>query len=513
MKRQQEIFERLARAESRFLCLDPTGARVTDPPARLEPFLDRLYAVDSPLDLFPTDARSQVVTAFGLAKANGSSSIDATLRTGERMNLTLWDETSSIGCFVAILSPLAGADPGAIERSTQQLPVRYTHYKLDLAGVIVAIDPDLERLLGWTRDEMVGRPALEFIHPDDHEKGILGWISLLEDGLGGQCRMRQRFEMKSGGWIWLEDTNTNYLDDPEREYVDCQLVDVTDEMAALHEAERRDALLTKLTHALPSGVLHLDASSQPAFWNQRWLDLLGTSDPSLKHLLEVCERPELVASALNDALETGRDGDLDVTLTAPSATEFGRLHFRPLEHGDGSTEVLITFDDTTNARTYQAKLLNQARRDPLTGLLSRFGLRDIVNDLIETRGDGPRALLFVDLDRFKPINDRFGHAVGDQVLRSVGHALTRAVRAGDAVARIGGDEFVVAVHAQSLDEVEAVRSRIDEAVRSAEDDFDFDISVSASIGAALVEDEDHFDSLLQRADAAMYRHKREQQRA
>lgn len=510
MKQSPQIIECLSVTGARFLCLDPTGARTIETPPDLEPFDEHLLTIDSPFDLFPSDERSKVVTAFGLTRVNGSSRVQLTLRTGESVDLSMFDEVESLGCYVAVLVPSVVEGRGEANRGAQ-LPVRYTNYQLDLSGVIIGIDPDLERLLGWTREELIGRSALEIIHPDDQEKGILGWISLLEAGLGGQCRMRQRFQTKTGEWIWLEDTTTNHLDDPERQHVDCQLVDISDEMAAQQEAERRHALLTRLTDALPSGVLHLDQSGHPTFWNQRWLELVGISTPSIKDLLEVTEEPEILAAALDAALSRGDDADLDITLIGDGLVKFGRLHLRPLEHDDGTTEVLVTFDDMTDARVYQTQLLDQARRDPLTGLLSRFGLRDIVDELIADRRVGARSLLFIDLDRFKPINDRYGHAVGDDVLRAVGNAIAGVVRAGDSVARIGGDEFVVAVHAGSFDEVERVTERIAVAVRATEDEFDFEVDISASIGAAVVEPDDDFDTLLQRADSAMYEEKRRRQ--
>lgn len=510
MDRGEQILERLRQQDVRFFCFDPTGSRTVDLPSELEGFVDKRVLVDSPLDMFSPDVRPKVVTAFGLARIHGTSTAELAIKTGEVMAFVMYDEVASCGCFVATMSPAPSSNTAERDRGPE-LPVRFTNYKLDTAGVIIDVHPDMERLLGWDRDEMVGISVLEIIHPDDHETGILGWISLLEEGLGGQCRMNQRFQLKSGGWLWVEDTTTNYLSDPERGYVGSEIIDVSDEMAALEEAGRRDALFTKLTDALPSGVLHLDQEGEPTFWNQRWVDLVAGATPSLNGLLDAIEELDEVRTALDRAIFEGVDADLDVTLVGHESAGFARLHLRPLAHQDGATEVLITIDDNTEARTYQQKLIDQAHRDPLTGLLSRLGLRTIVDQLIvDQRPETTRALLFIDLDSFKPINDQFGHAVGDDVLRAVGRAIVDAVRPEDAVARIGGDEFIVAINDTHVSaEIDGIADRVAEAIKAAEDTFTQPLRIGASIGRAVVQTTDDFDTLLRRADDAMYDNKRQ----
>jgi diguanylate cyclase (GGDEF)-like protein len=150
--------------------------------------------------------------------------------------------------------------------------------------------------------------------------------------------------------------------------------------------------------------------------------------------------------------------------------------------------------------------------DPLTELLNRRGFeRELKRSLAYLkRYGGSAALLFIDLDGFKPVNDRHGHAAGDAVLKAVAAALIRNVRASDVVARHGGDEFVVllwnvtasaaAAKAVALEKaIEAVPARVGAAT----------LHVGASVGVALIDGSETPADLVARADAAMYARKRQ----
>ena len=151
---------------------------------------------------------------------------------------------------------------------------------------------------------------------------------------------------------------------------------------------------------------------------------------------------------------------------------------------------------------------HRAHHDALTGLLNRAGflaaLEARLAEAVAARR--PLALLFSDLDAFKPINDRFGHAAGDAVLRLVAERLRRAVPEGTAIARMGGDEFVVLVDGVTAEQALAMGARI---VAAVEDPFHVDgdtrVTVGASVGIALSPDHgSEVDDLLAVADAALY---------
>jgi diguanylate cyclase (GGDEF)-like protein len=149
-----------------------------------------------------------------------------------------------------------------------------------------------------------------------------------------------------------------------------------------------------------------------------------------------------------------------------------------------------------------------ARRDHLSGLANRFALYEVAEvELARSRRDGaPLALLYLDCDGFKGVNDTLGHQAGDQVLRAVGAALRGAVRATDLAARIGGDEFAVLLPAVGPEEAEPLVRRIiaalDDAMRAG------GWPVTFSVGAAWVlAPPDSVDALIAQADALMYQAK------
>ncbi|HXQ18565.1 MAG TPA: diguanylate cyclase [Acidimicrobiales bacterium] len=176
------------------------------------------------------------------------------------------------------------------------------------------------------------------------------------------------------------------------------------------------------------------------------------------------------------------------------------------EHG-----ALLVLRDVTSQLEEEAWLMHLALHDPLTGLANRYLLLDYLRRVLlqfRTRG-GSIALVFLDLDDFKLINDRFGHDVGDEVLVAVGRRIQGAVRSSDIVARLGGDEFVVA-HAASEDpgEIDLVVSRIRKTLTAPYQVRGQTLAVSASIGWVAA-DPRHEDptTLLVRADREMYRRK------
>gem|GEM_PF-822677 len=180
----------------------------------------------------------------------------------------------------------------------------------------------------------------------------------------------------------------------------------------------------------------------------------------------------------------------------------------PLEKEMGA---ILVIRDVTSQLEEEAWLMHLALHDPLTGLANRYLLLDYLRRVLvqfRSRG-GSVALVFLDLDDFKMINDRYGHDVGDEVLIAVGRRIQGAVRSSDVVARLGGDEFVIA-HATSEDpsEIELVMSRIRKTLTAPYQVRGQTLAISASIGWVMA-DPRHEDptSLLVRADREMYRRK------
>jgi diguanylate cyclase (GGDEF)-like protein len=162
--------------------------------------------------------------------------------------------------------------------------------------------------------------------------------------------------------------------------------------------------------------------------------------------------------------------------------------------------------DITERRVLEQRLAADARQDALTGVANRTALFEGL--AAKLAGDRRVAALYIDLDGFKNVNDVFGHAVGDEVLRTVAARLSGVVRAGDIVARVGGDEFVVVSDAfENQGEAVALGCRIRDAVGGRISFSSIHVEVGASVGIAFVSDADP-DSLLSEADRALYTAKR-----
>jgi diguanylate cyclase (GGDEF)-like protein/PAS domain S-box-containing protein len=182
------------------------------------------------------------------------------------------------------------------------------------------------------------------------------------------------------------------------------------------------------------------------------------------------------------------------------------------DEGGGIAGYVAIFSDITFRRRAEQELLRQATTDPLTGLANRQLFARLLTSTIEqaTRYHRNAALLFIDLDGFKEVNDTAGHAIGDSVLREIATRLRGAVRVSDEVARLGGDEFVVILPEIRDREVASnvAEKLLQEIARPFTPALDA-ASLTASIGVAMVPDDGAtYESLLRAADTAMYRAKR-----
>ncbi|SOD95766.1 sensor domain-containing diguanylate cyclase [Blastococcus haudaquaticus] len=170
---------------------------------------------------------------------------------------------------------------------------------------------------------------------------------------------------------------------------------------------------------------------------------------------------------------------------------------------------VVNFREVTDRKLFEDELRRQARTDPLTGLLNRTAFSERLDEA--TRGidaDARPAVLFVDIDDFKTVNDSLGHAAGDDLLITVASRLTADVRADDVVARLGGDEFAVLLTDADGERLRDVADRLLASLRAPMALAGTTVSVTASIGGALAVPGDTAERLLHGADTAMYSAKR-----
>ena len=159
-------------------------------------------------------------------------------------------------------------------------------------------------------------------------------------------------------------------------------------------------------------------------------------------------------------------------------------------------------------RALENELEHRANHDQLTGLVNRRRFVELLDRVLEQRPDGGAQVLFIDLDRFKTVNDTLGHGAGDTLLATTAHRLRATLHPDDVVARLGGDEFAVVLSAEPPRSAEAVSAVLKEALAEPVPLQGLDLNILASIGTAQARADDTATNLMHRADMAMYTEKR-----
>jgi len=278
-----------------------------------------------------------------------------------------------------------------------------------------------------------------------------------------------------------------------------------------HKLRQSEARHRALLEAVPDLMLRVDqqgrmldvhAGDATSIWPVQNLTL---PDASLSEVLPL----ELGQRAVADIATTLAKNQLTLQEFRAQTSEGPRVYeMRQMPSGD--QEVTVILRDITGRKHEEEALQHRAKHDSLTGLVNRREFRDALNATIERQETslhrGLSALLFIDLDRFKPINDIYGHSVGDTVLAQIGGRLSGVLRVGDLAARHGGDEFTVLL--QNVDNPQApldVAHRVLTALTRPMEVEENTVEVGASIGVALFPlDATSVDGLLQAADIAMY---------
>ncbi len=280
------------------------------------------------------------------------------------------------------------------------------------------------------------------------------------------------------------------------------------------DQQRHESLFENNINAVAS----LDQDGRVRRANPALAELLGRArqDLSGRALVDLVAPDERsrVLTAIADATDRSVQRKIETTIWTKAGEHAEvELTMVPIEMEEGVGGAYAIIRDVTNHKRLERALEDRALNDYLTGLPNRALFTDrLKHALHRIRRDGGQvALLFVDLDRFKPINDRVGHAAGDEVLRGVAERLSHVMRDGDTVARIGGDEFAVLLEdVESEAHATAVAERIVSLVRSPFQVGADEFQVGASIGIAVsTPDIEDADDLVRRADLAMYEAKRQ----
>ena len=395
---------------------------------------------------------------------------------------------------------------------------RNTTLRRNIYGVITGADERMSGMLGWSMAEFVNQPPLVFLHPDDHERAIASWLDFTSSQQ--TCRDRVRYQRSTGDWLWVEVEHTFHpADDLDDVYITAHVSDVSDEMAAHEAVNQREKLFRRLTESLPMGLFLVHTDGTVGYANARLPAILGIpSAATLEQQLATVAPADqdTLAAAFTAVLTQGMDLELEVRVWLPDGGRRAvgeerrcRLTLTALSDQEGLPGAIVTVSDVTEAARMHEELQQRASFDNLTGCHNRASTMAALDQAL---ADPARelAVVFVDLDGFKPINDELGHAAGDELLQYAAASLNCLPRTGDLVGRIGGDEFLLICHGVSTRaEALSVGERVSAALHRLVAIGDATVELRASIGVALSAPGLSADDLVALADAAMYHSKRE----
>ncbi|MBC7682512.1 MAG: diguanylate cyclase [Ferruginibacter sp.] len=291
---------------------------------------------------------------------------------------------------------------------------------------------------------------------------------------------------------------------------------MAERMARENEAilQEKSALLEATLAAMGQGVMMVNADGVVVVCNRRARELLNLpqslvdSRPTLDALTEYLLAAGEPDHVPEDLLTTARTGDVfDRPSTFERKCRDGRvveIHSTPIAGGG----VLRTYTDITGRKQAEERIRHMARHDELTALVNReVFLQSLAAAASATDpAEGGFAVHFIDLDRFKPINDHYGHAIGDKVLAQAADRLRTVARDGDVVARMGGDEFaVLQSRVEHPDQALGLAYRLLDGIGQDMQIGSHRLEVGASIGVALCPGAgSDADTLLRNADVALY---------
>ena len=476
-----------------------------------------ITGVATPFQLVRDEDHPVLVDLWERARLHGSAGGVVHLADDPERKVAMHvvDLRERYGVLLGLVVGYRGASAGPGDDDGERLRPRVCTVTKNDVAVTTGCDSAAVRMLGFAPEELVGRRSLEFLHPDDHQRAIASWMDLTHRP-GSSRRVRVRHRLADGGWLWVEMTNHNLLEDPDVRAVVCELVDVSEEMAAQEAVRASEQLLRRLTDALPVGVVQLDPARRVVYANDRttsvlgrplagrsgagWADLVAVVDPADRDRLE-----RLVGAALEDAV----DGDTEVGIAwVGGAARRLEVTVRPLTHEGRVSGALLCLADVTDAAALREELFRKATVDTLTGCLTRAALLPQLDELLAAAAPGRAVcVLFFDLDGFKRINDDHGHAVGDDLLAAIGSTLLAQARPGALVGRLGGDEFlVVDTAAGSPEQARAEAIRLRDAVHLVAL-LGGRVVTRVSVGWAWTDRPQDAAALVAAADADMYSHK------
>lgn len=411
-----------------------------------------------------------------------------------------------------------------LKESERRFAQAFRHAAIGMALVLpdgrwLQVNDAVCTMLGYSEDELLARSFQEITHPDDLATD-LGFTQQVLSGERPSFHMEKRYIHRDGRIVHALLTVSLVRDEhAEPLYFVSQMQDIT-ERKAFEDALFRERELAEVTlKSIGDAVITTDPEMRITSLNPiaeamtGWAsheavgrpmdDVFQLRDPltrrPIANPLLTAVQKNVIIGLTTDAILVHRNG-----FDSPIEDSAAPIH----DHAGNVVGGVVVFHDVSETRALALKMAHLAHHDTLTGLPNRALLQSRMEfaTTVATRRKQRCALLFVDIDHFKQINDTMGHAAGDALLQEVGRRIRSAVRQDDTVSRLGGDEFVVLLpHVEDADGAAEVAEKVLQACKEAIGLEAAALAISFSIGISLYPD-DAYDAegMLRNADTAMY---------
>jgi len=389
-------------------------------------------------------------------------------------------------------------------------------------GIITYENPAVERSLGLKAEERIGVSVFELIHPDDLKLSIDTFNTLTGDINAPDPHFEIRLRHRNGSWHTFELVGSKMIHENVVEYVILNLRDITERKqaesqreAALEALRQSEEKYRSILETIQEGYFEVDFAGNFTFFNDSLCRNLGYSKEELMGMnnrqYTDKEHSKKLFQTFNKVYNTGEPTErFDWQIIRKDGTKRYVESSVSLQKDSSGKPAGFRgiVRDVTERKQIEQQLNHIATHDTLTGLPNRMLFIDRLEVALaqSKRNRHKLAVMMLDLDHFKDINDTLGHMAGDQLLKEVGYRLSGLLRQNDTIARLGGDEFVVLLlDLERMEDVLRVAEIILKAFKQPFVCGNHKLTSSTSIGIAVYPDDGNdIDSLLKKSDAAMY---------
>jgi diguanylate cyclase (GGDEF)-like protein/PAS domain S-box-containing protein len=444
---------------------------------------------------------------------------DGGLRYLRVISVPLFDEMDQLEYILGIAEDITLRRQQELDLRTKQAELAAANDASPLGlfhtgpqGDCTYVNRTYEEMSGLTREQAAGDGWAAAIHPEDRLKVFQNWGRCARSGQPYQDVYR--FLHAKGRTVWVSVKTAPILVDGRIEGYVGSVDDITTRRAAEQALSDSEQRLRTIADTLPALVAYIDADEHYRFNNIAYERMYGISrdairDRSLRDFLGDTQyqriAPYVQRVLQGETVTFEQEEQTDDTYRCDEAT------YIPQRADDGSTVIgfHVMIQDISAKKLEEKRLVQLAQMDSLTGLINRAGFQQRLSDAVAHSQEAGMlmAVMYLDIDHFKQINDTYGHPVGDALLIAVVGRLSRTLRSTDIVARLGGDEFTVIMEKLVKPEDAAmVAAKIVQAMQPSFSLLEGDpVSVSVSLGMAFYQGGNtDSDSLIKQADEMLY---------